>query len=195
MLGGTIRGKLTTLRTPREDDLALVNAWMADLRVRRGGRVWAEPATPATWKERLGEAAKDRDTILWTIEAQGHPVGLARSERGWEVLPNEKVDLLLIDPDHWGRGYGGDAALALHRYLFDYLERMWIVWSMPADDAAGLHVAERLGYREVGRGHEVHYRDGAYADELWLRLDRAAWDERFGATEREYPPLPAGIES
>lgn len=195
MLGGTIRGKLTTLRTPREDDLGVANRWMADLRVRRAGQVWAEPATPATWKERLGEAAKDRDTILWTIEAEGHPVGLARTERDWEVLPAEEMKLLLIDPDRWGRGYGGDAALALHRYLFDYLERMWTVWGMPADDAAGMRIAARLGYREVGRGHEVYYRDGAYADQAWLRLDRADWDERWGATEREYPPLPAGMEA
>ncbi len=48
MLGGIVRGKLTTLRVPREDDLPLLNAWMADLRVRRGGQLWDEPATIAT---------------------------------------------------------------------------------------------------------------------------------------------------
>ena len=39
-LGGTIRGKRTTLRTPTEDDLAGYNRWMADMRVRHLARVW-----------------------------------------------------------------------------------------------------------------------------------------------------------
>lgn len=194
MLGGTVRGKLTTLRTPREDDLALVNAWMADLRVRREGQVWAEPAAIATWKARLGEAAKDRDSILWTIESDDRAVGLARTRRGWEVIPSEVMALFVIDPMAWRRGYGADAALALHRYLFDYLERAWTICAVPAGNAAGLRIAESLGYREFGRGHEVYYRDGGYADQVWLRCDRGAWDQRWGATEREYPPFTEGIE-
>ena len=52
-LGGTIRGKTTTLRLPTDADLETYNDWMADMRVRRAHRVWNEPAMPATWKERL----------------------------------------------------------------------------------------------------------------------------------------------
>jgi hypothetical protein len=36
----------------------------------------------------------------------------------------------------------------------------------------------------------VDYRDGAYVDEVKLRMDKEAWQERWGA-EREYPPLAA----
>ncbi len=190
MLGGVVRGKAVTLRTPREEDLAAVNAWMADMRVRRRGHLWDEPGTLATWKQRLTEVAKDPETVLWTVESGGRAVGTVRfglyDTGAW-------VQHFVLDPAVWGQGYGGDAALAVHRYLFDYLDKRRCSVEMVADNAAGLRIAARLGYREFGRGHEVYYRDGAYADDVWLRLVRETWNEHWPG-EREYPPFPEGIE-
>src|SRR5437870_358794 len=98
-LGGTIRGRKTTLRLPVEADLETYNRWMADMR-----------------------------------------------RAGVEIR---------------------------------------------ADNAAGLRIADRLGYAEYARGHEVHYRDGAYVDEIQLLMSKETWYERWGATEREYPPIAA----
>ena len=193
MLGGIVRGKLTTLRTPREDDLALVNAWMADARVRRGGQRWDEPATLTTWKERVTEVAKDRQSVLWTIEAEGRPVGTARIGLADQQMI-AWIQHFVLDADHWGRRLGSDAAVALHRYVFDYLDRQRCHLELAADNARGLRIAEKLGYREFGRGHDVYYRDGTYADDVWLRFDRETWDERWGAAEREYPPFPDEID-
>ena len=64
-LGGVIRGKRTTLRTPTEDDLAAYSRWMADMRVRHASPIWHEPAMPVTWKERLKEQAKEQRAVLW----------------------------------------------------------------------------------------------------------------------------------
>jgi len=193
VLGGTIRGKIVSLRTPREDDLLFVNALVSDLRIRREGQLWAQPAALLTWKERLAEAAKDQDTVIWAIDdGGGKTVGIARAgvERGDR---KGHIQELTIDPERWGRGLGGDAALALHRYFFDYLD--WRVCSaeLAADNARGLRLAARLGYREFGRGHAVYFRDGAYTDGVWLRFDRETWDERW-AGEREYAAFPEGIE-
>ena len=192
MLGGTIRGKRISLRTPREGDLSLVGRLAADLRVRREGQLWAEPATGATWKSRLTEAAADNDAVVWTIEADTRPVGLARAgiERGDR---KGHIQELTIDPELWGRGLGSDAALALHRYFFDYLDWKSCNAELAADNARGLRIAARLGYREFGRGHSVYYRDGSYTDDVWLRFDRKTWDERWSG-EREYPPFAEGIE-
>jgi RimJ/RimL family protein N-acetyltransferase len=191
VLGGTIRGKIVSLRTPREGDLAFVNALVSDPRVRREGQLWGEPATEVTWKERLAEAAKDQDTVVWAIDDGGKAVGIARAgvERGDR---KGHIQELTIDPERWGRGLGTDAAIALHRYFFDYLDWRVCGAELAADNARGLRLAARLGYSEFGRGHSVYYRDGAYADGVWLRFDRAAWDERW-AGEREYAPFPEGI--
>jgi len=191
-LGGTIRGKKTTLRLPTEADLETYNRWMADVRVRRAHRVWHEPAMPATWKERLKETAKDKMDVLWSIDAADRLIGLVVGSF-WSVTQlGFAVRQLVIDPDEWHTGYGFDAALALHRYLFDYLDLPRVGVEIRADNVAALRIAERLGYVEYARGHEVHYRDGAYVDEIQLLMDKDAWRERWGATEREYAsPLAA----
>ena len=188
-LGGIIRGKRTTLRTPTDDDLPSYNRWMADMRVRRAASIWHEPAMPATWKERLKDVAKDHRAVLWSIEADGRLVGLARAHVGGvEGPPGAHLLRFILDPDEWRKGYGWDAALALHRYFFDYLDLQRVGLELRADNAAALRITERLGYKEFARGHEAHYRDGSYVDEAWLLMQRSAWDERFSG-EREYVPF------
>jgi RimJ/RimL family protein N-acetyltransferase len=162
---------------------------MADMRVRHAHSVWHEPAMPATWRERLKEAAKDKMAVLWSIEADGRLVGLALSTFWSVTQPGVTLRQFVIDPDEWRKGYGFDAALALHRYLFDYLDLPRIGVELRADNVAALRIAERLGYVEYARGHEVHYRDGGYVDEIQLFMDKDAWHDRWGATEREYAPL------
>ena len=188
-LGGTIRGKKTSLRLPVEADLETYNRWMADMRVRRAHRVWHEPAMPATWKERFKEIAKDKQTVLWSIDAAGQLVGLVVGHV-WSMGNGFDVNHFLIDPDEWRKGYGSDAALALHRYVFDYLDLRVATFEIRADNAAALTIAHKLGYTEFAHGHDVDYRDGAYVDEVKLRMDKEAWQERWSA-EREYPPLAA----
>src|SRR2546427_12888054 len=97
-LGGTIRGKKTALRLPVDADLGGYNRWMADLRVRRAHRVWHEPAMPATWKERLREAAKEKRAVLWSIEAEGRLIGLAAGDL-WSMGNGFSLSPLVIDPE------------------------------------------------------------------------------------------------
>ncbi|HYR93437.1 MAG TPA: GNAT family protein [Methylomirabilota bacterium] len=191
-LGGTIKGKTTTLRLPTEDDLVAYARWMADMRLRALTRPWHEPAMPATWKERLTEQNKDKGTVLWSIDAEGKLVGLVRIYLGWEPhRSSAHISNFNIDPDLWRKGYGWDAALALHRYLFDYLDLRRATVNFTAEDSGARRIAERLGYAEFAHKHEVHYRNGSYVDELELLVDRPAWDERWAKTEREYQPAEA----
>ena len=187
-LGGTIRGKKTTLRMPEEADLDGYARWMADLRVRRAHEVWHEPAMPATWKQRLKDLAKEKRAVLWSIEADGRLIGLAAGDL-WSMGNGFSLKQLVIAPDEWRKGYGFEAALALHRYFFDYLDLRRTAVALRADNVAALRIAERLGYVEYARGTAVHYRDGGYVDEAQLLMDKETCQERWGATEREYPPL------
>jgi len=187
-LGGTIRGKTTTLRLPVEADLASYNDWMADMRVRHAHWVWHEPAMPATWKERFTEAAKDKQLLLWSIESGGVLVGLAVAHL-WSMGNSVDLNHLVIDPERWRRGYGCDAALALRRFFFDYLDLRRAQADTRADNAAALRIAEAMGYVEYARGHNAHYRNGSYVDEVKLIVEKEAWQERW-RSEREYPPVP-----
>ena len=46
-----------------------------------------------------------------------------------------------------------------------------------------------MGYVEYARGHNAHYRNGSYVDEVKLIVEKEAWQERW-RSEREYPPVP-----
>src|SRR2546428_11255471 len=102
-LGGTIRGKKTTLRLPVEANLETYNRWMAELRVRHAHRVWHEPAMPATWKERFKEIAKDKQNVLWSIDAAGELVGFAVGHVWW-VGERFGFDSLPLGPGEGGQG-------------------------------------------------------------------------------------------
>src|SRR5256714_15320996 len=105
-LGGTIRGKKTTLRLPIEADLEAYNRWMADMRVRRAHSVWHEPAMPGTWKERFKEAAKDKMGVVWSIDAAGCLVGFAAASL-WAVAPRWfAVRVIVLDTDRWRKRCG-----------------------------------------------------------------------------------------
>jgi RimJ/RimL family protein N-acetyltransferase len=192
MFGGTVRGKTTTLRVPAEADLEAHKRWAADVRVRRAGPIgrWHEPAAMATWKERWTEQAKDKTTVLWSIDAGNELVGYARIH--FDGAPHADaigIDQYVIDPDHERRGYGWDAALALHRWAFDFMNmRLAATDRIAADDIARQRILEKLGYVRFGHGHAVYYRDGAYVDHYLYQMDRDTWHERW-PDEREYPPL------
>src|SRR5216117_1434617 len=117
-LGGTIRGKKTTLRLPAEADLETYNRWMADMRVRRAHSVWREPAMPATWKERFKETAKEKMDVLWSIDAEGGLIGLAAGSF-WSVTESGfTLRQFVIDPEEWRKGLrlrcgAGTASLSL----------------------------------------------------------------------------------
>jgi len=151
------------------------------------GRIWHEPAMPATWKERLTEQSKNERYVLWTIERNGEAVGLVRIQIsvGLEHAPGAHLEQFIVDPERWRGGIGWDAAFALHRYLFDYLDVQRVGTALHSDNTAALRIAERLGYVEFAHGHDVYYRDGGYSDESWVIIERPAWEERF-ASEREY---------
>jgi len=199
VLGGIVRGKRTALRVPTEADLAGFARWAADLHVRGAltRAYWDEPAMLATWKERLAKQSEDKSSTLWAIDGEGALAGSCRVEYAIEPghFGNDGIGIthFTIEPDRWGQGLGSDAALALHRWIFDIVHARFAHTALAAHNAGALRVAERLGYETYARGTAVHYGDGRYVDGLQLRMDLTTWDERWGATEREYP-VPLGEE-
>lgn len=199
MLGGILRGKRTTLRVPTEADLPGFARWSADMRVRAllSGAYWQEPAMPATWKERLSKQSEDKESALWAIEADGALVGLCRAEfhidPGGVPAGGIEISHFTIDPDRWRQGLGSDAALTLHRWIFDIVHARQAATRLAAHNAGALRISERLGYETYATGHAVRYGNGRYEDELQQRMELETWDERWGPTEREYP-VPLGEE-
>lgn len=196
MLGGVVRGKRTLLRVPTEADLDGIARWAADMRVRGAltHAYWDQPAMRATWKERLAKQSEEKTSVLWAIDADGAHAGSCRVEFGTDPGDDGiRITHVTIDPERWRQGLGWDAALTLHRWIFDIVHARSSATALAAHNTAAIRIAERLGYETYALGHAVHYGDGRYVDELQQRMELSTWDERWGATEREYP-VPLGDE-
>lgn len=202
MLGGILRGKRTVLRVPTEADLDGIARWAADMRVRGAltHAYWDEPATRATWKERLAKQSEDKGSVMWAIEADGKLAGSCRVD--YPTDPGSfgeawiGITHFTIDPERWRQGLGWDAALTLHRWIFDVVHARRAGTTLAAHNIAALRITERLGYETFAHGHAVYYGDGRYVDELQQDMKLATWDERWGAAEREYPdPLGDELEA
>jgi len=199
MLGGILRGRRTILRVPTEADLDGMARWAADMRVRAGltHAYWDEPAARATWKERLAKQSEAKDSVLWAIEADGALAGSCRVDYSMDpgAFGDGGIGIthFTIDPERWRQGLGWDAALTLHRWIFDIVHARSAATTLAAHNAAALRISERLGYQTYAHGHAVYYGDGRYVDELQQRMELATWDERWGVAEREYP-VPLGEE-
>jgi [ribosomal protein S5]-alanine N-acetyltransferase len=72
--------------------------------------------------ERRLTSWRERSLGSWLVLRDGEPVGfveVAPVGEG-EPVPADEIEVgVVVHPDHWGRGYAGEAGLAVARDLFD----------------------------------------------------------------------------
>ena len=74
MLGPVIQGSSFRLRPPRLEDAAASLPWMEDLEVTVRMRSVFPPSLEKA-EEELRTLARDPNSVTWTIEYEGRPVG------------------------------------------------------------------------------------------------------------------------
>ena len=87
-----------------------------------------------------------------------------------------------LAPEHWGRGYATEAALAVVNFGFKELKLHRISSWCIADNTASAKVLERVGLRPEGRLRENEYFKGRWWDTLLYGLLESEW--RASATKR-----------
>ena len=75
-----------------------------------------------------------------------------------------------LRPDHWGRGFGTEAALALRDFGFASigLHRLWA--TCRPENTASAHVLEKIGMRREGHLRETKCRHGKWVDSLLFAM-------------------------
>ena len=81
----------------------------------------------------------------------------------------------IFHPDHWGRGFAGEA-------LAPILDRAFGVHGLPKVDAdvdprnaASLRLLGGLGFSETGRKDRTWFVGGQWCDSVYLELDATSW--------------------
>jgi ribosomal-protein-alanine N-acetyltransferase len=174
MYGPLIQGKLVRLRPPIPEDAVVMITWFEDLETTRFLQLRNPPSIEME-KEWIESTAKDPNSVIWVVEANGHAVGTTGiREIDWKNSFGS-TGTLIGDRSMWGKGIGGEVMQLRARYAFTQLPLRKLKSSyFDGNVASGLAQAA-AGYREVGRHRADRYVDGQWVDEIITEVLRDDW--------------------
>ena len=175
MYGPVIEGSRFRLRPPRLEDAATMVDWFADPAVtaRLSFRMAVSLEAEQGWLRRAEESA---DSILWVIEHEARTVGTTGiSSIDW-ANQHGTTGTLIGDRSAWGKGIAGEmmrlrADYAFTQHPFGKLKSAYL-----EGNEASRRAQLAAGYREVGRLHREHFRDGRWLDHILTELLREDWE-------------------
>lgn len=159
-----LRGKQVVLRPLALDDVERVAEIQAEPGV---ARWWGTPEE--TDLRRKADGVTDERALA--IETDGELVGLIEyHEENEPDFCHAGIDLFLAEHVH-GRGLGTDAVRTLARFLIEERGHHRLTIDPAADNAVGIRVYEKVGFRPVGVMRE-YWRspDGTWTDGLLMDL-------------------------
>jgi RimJ/RimL family protein N-acetyltransferase len=172
--GPVIPGKLCRLRPPRPDDAEPMATWFEDLETSQflGLR---NPPSVEMEKEWLEKGAKDPNTVLWVVEADGRVVGTTTiRDIDWKNGFGT-TGTLIGDRLAWGKGIGRESMQLRARYAFTQLPLRKLKSSYFDGNVASGRAQAAAGYREIGRYRADRYVDGKWVDEVVTEVMREDW--------------------
>lgn len=174
-----IPGRRVVLRPAEEEDAALFLRWQ------NHPEVWwfmdyERPWTLKGVREDLERAREEGHAFV--IEVDGRPIGrigLNRFRRRDQICA---LYVYVGEPEHWGRGHGRDAVMALLAHAFERLDLARVeLWTLSGNDRA-LRTFEACGFRHEATLAQRSFKDGRFVDHIVMSVTRedlapllAAW--------------------
>ena len=169
-------GERVYLRSVEMEDVDRFVRWFNDPVV----RLTLSSATPLNLlreREFVERLYKDnRDVVLAIVAREGdthigvvglHGMGLPNRSATFGIAIGEKA--------FWDKGYGTEATKLILSYGFRTLNlhriSLWVYDFNPR----GVHVYEKLGFKEEGRKRESMFREGRFQDEILMGILESEW--------------------
>ncbi|GAB2572404.1 GNAT family N-acetyltransferase [Gracilibacillus alcaliphilus] len=113
---------------------------------------------------------------------------------GWVDLKNidtfnkhAELGIAIGDRNHWGKGYGQSAMMAMLEYGFTTLALNKIWLRVEVDNEQAIKSYQRTGYVDEGILRQDRYRDGEYVDRLRMSILKHEFEnilKEMGLAER-----------
>lgn len=116
---------------------------------------------------------------------------LMELDEGAGITALHRVDLVshaavfsvcISKPEHWGKGYGGEATRLMLKYAFDILNMHRIQLHVWTGNTAGIRAYENAGFTREGCLREAMAHDGRYCDFLVMGMLESEWRARNPAS-------------
>ena len=175
MNGPVIEGKKCLLRPHRPEDAAEFIRMLADPKVNHY-LARQNPPSLAGELEWIEAAAKNPNSLGWTIEIEGQCVGnVGLDGIDWHNGTGT-AGIFIGEPNLWGARIASEIAQLLAEHIFTTLPLRKVKSSYLAPNMASGAVQASIGLREVGRWHEEYFRDGQWVDLVLTEVTRAEWE-------------------
>ena len=186
-------GELVYLRPLERSDVPRLVEMLNDREVTRT-LVLFRPLSPLG-EERFLERLEERqsDVVLGIVERE---TDLLVGSTGLEAVDSRsrhaEFGIVIGDKTRWGRGYGTEATRLIVDFGFDTLNLHRIELEVYADNPAGRHVYEKVGFQFEGVRREHTYHAGRYWDVAIMSILRREWDARRTTPPGRTELAPAG---
>ena len=173
-------GKNVLLRPiEKEFDIDLFLCWFNDAEVIRGLSI-PLPVTREREIEWIKTTNLSTSNIVLAIELQRNArskitIGVCGLHNINPKDRNAVFGITIGAKEHWGKGYGTEAAKLMIAYGFDYLNLHRISSSVIDSNESSIRMHDKLGFTKEGRRKEVFFKNGQYQDEITFGIVRSDW--------------------
>jgi RimJ/RimL family protein N-acetyltransferase len=172
-----------TLRRPTLADVKAIARLANDRRIAENTRRLPHPYTQEHAIAFVRYAASDSREIAFLIEQNFEPIGMI----GLNTAEHDAPELgYWLGVDHWGRGFGTEAARATIDYFFEEFDGEHLFAGARVSNPASRNILEKCGFQ--WSGVELHRFEalGCSTPVDKFRLSRGVWSslKRWGSSVR-----------
>jgi RimJ/RimL family protein N-acetyltransferase len=175
-----LKGKLVTLRPVKRSDITYFLKWFNDPEVIQylGMYLPMTEMAEEKWIEELG-TTRARSDVVFVIEAiegrSNKPIGSCGLHGISPKDHNATFGIAIGEKDHWGKGYGTEAARLIIRYGFEQLNLHRINSGAIGFNERSIRMHKKVGFTEEGRQRQAMFKNGAFHDHVLFGLLRDEW--------------------
>jgi len=163
-----LEGERIFLRPLEESDIddGPYLSWLNDERVCAGNSHHAFPYSRLQAQQFIREAAVDSKNVILAIATKPEGAHIGNVSLGGinQLARVAQFSILLGESNHWGKGFGLEAARLLFSHGFRALNLQKIECGTYAVNTGMLRLAQSLGMHQEGVRRRAAWKDGAYVD-------------------------------
>lgn len=174
-------GKKSILRPVQLSDVPLFTKWMNDPDTRKYllRRFPITELEEKNWTEKVGTLSGTPTNLVMVIETKKNhrPIGtMGLHSISW-VDRNAVTGSLIGEKDYRGKGYAGDAKMALLQYAFETLGLHKIISKAFAKNTASIEYSKCCGYKVEAVHTEEIFSNGRWEDLVTLACFYEDWQK------------------
>jgi RimJ/RimL family protein N-acetyltransferase len=167
-----IEGKKVRIRAIEKTDIDEIMNWINDPEVMQNlfMRYPVSRFQEEKWIERTQDDSNPRNKVF-AIETKDcvYLGGIGLHAINWENS-NAEVGIVIGKKEHWNKGYGTDAMMAILDFAFNQMNLHRVYLRVYEYNARGIRSYEKCGFKQEGTLRDDRYTDGEYHHTMMMGI-------------------------